>query len=175
MNPPKHLISFDVESIGLNGEGFAVGWVVISEHTGGEVSSGRVACDPALARGEQSDRDWVRMNCPPIEATHATPRDVRDSFWSEMAAWIAQGGTVIVECGCPVEANFLADCIRDVPGRQGPYPLHDVATAMLAAGMDPMATYARDTLEMPKHDPLADARQSARLWREAMATIRELR
>ena len=50
------------------------------------------------------------------------------------------------ECAWPVEASFLLKCVRDDQEDRtwkGPYPLHDVATLLLAAGMDPMATYTR--------------------------------
>ena len=43
---------------------------------------------------------------------------------------------------------------------------------MLCAGMDPMATYDRLPAELPRHDPLADARQSARLLVEALRRSR---
>jgi hypothetical protein len=43
---------------------------------------------------------------------------------------------------------------------------------MVAAGMDPMATYDRLPTE-PQHDPLGDARQSARLLMQALGRLRK--
>jgi hypothetical protein len=64
--------------------------------------------------------------------------------------------------------------VLDLSARQlGPYPLHEIASFMTAAGMDPMATYARLPDELPKHHPLADARQSARLLWLAVSRIAE--
>jgi hypothetical protein len=42
---------------------------------------------------------------------------------------------------------------------------------MLSAGMNPLATYDRTPSELPRHNPLADARQSARLLSEALARM----
>jgi len=81
---------------------------------------------------------------------------------------------MFVECGWPVEANFLEACIRDYPKTrnwEGPYPMHEIATLMLAAGMDPMGTYERLPEELPAHEPLADVRLSARLLKEAFAKL----
>jgi len=80
------------------------------------------------------------------------------------------------ECGYPVETNFLRLCdsfipIHGVNEFEGPYPLHDIASIMLAAGMDPMKTYERLPDESPKHDPLCDVKQSARLMYEAFDKI----
>lgn len=167
------IFSFDVESIGLHGEGYAAGYVVLNED-GDEIEARRYACDPAVAIGTDTcdaDRAWVSANCPSIEATHDLPDDVRDAFWSALQHWMAKGAIVVADCAWPVEARFLARAALEHPGQSGPYPLHDVATMLLAAGMDPLATYDRRENELPKHDPLADARQSARLWREAMSRI----
>mgnify|MGYP003529634433 CR=1 len=78
-----------------------------------------------------------------------------------------------VECGWPVEASFLSACIRDDAFRNwdGPYPMREIASIMLAAGMDPMATYEREESEKPAHEPLADARQSARLLATAQHSL----
>ncbi len=75
------------------------------------------------------------------------------------------------ECLWPVEARFIHDCITDDAQRlsAAPYPFHEIASVMLASGMDPMATYNRTPSEMPRHNPLADARQSARLLSEALS------
>jgi hypothetical protein len=122
----------------------------------------------------------VRDNIPFMELTHTTPRRVRDAFWNEWERakkrW--PGIVMAVECGWPVEARFLAQCVDDKPEARrwaGPYPLHEIASVMLTAGMDPMETYARLPNELPKHDPLADARQSARLLFEALGKLQSVK
>lgn len=163
------IISFDVESIGLHGEGYAVGWVRF--YRGEEVEHGVFACPPEAARGTDSDREWCAKNIPPIPPTHATPREVREAFWQLWReANHVHGAMLVADCAWPVEARFLAACVDDRPEVrcwQGPYPLHDVATARLMAGLDPLADARRYPEELPKHDPVCDARQSGRLFLEA--------
>ena len=163
---------FDVESVGLHGEAYAVGWVAIEN--GAEIAFGRLACDPDVCRGTDEDRAWIAANIPPIPPTHTRPSEMRADFWVAWCRATASGAVLVADCAWPVEARFLAACIDDHPdGRRwrGPYPLHDVATARLAAGLDPLATVDRLPNEEPKHDPLADARQSARLFLEALRSV----
>jgi len=81
-----------------------------------------------------------------------------------------KGAVLAADVPWPVEARFLAQCIDDEPGRKwdGPYPLIDIASVRLAAGLDPLASVERLAEELPQHDPLCDARQSGRLLVEAI-------
>lgn len=159
--------ALDMESIGLHGEGFAVGYVVV-DALGTEVESGTFACPPGAARGADSDRLWVAQNVPAIIASHSSPREVRAAFWQRWLHWSAQGARMVADCAWPVEARFLAACVDDhgaAANWQGPYPLLDVSSLAAALGLDPRAPVERKTSEQPAHDPLADARLCARLWR----------
>jgi hypothetical protein len=162
----------DCESIGLHGETFAVGYVVV-DGSGAEIDSGLLACDPGLARGDDEGRAWVAEHVR-IDADDVwcdDPRDVRHEFWSYWMQHKGAGAILFADCAWPVEARFLAACVDDDPkGRcwDGPYPLHDVASVRLAVGFDPLATVDRLPGELPAHDPLNDARQSARLLVEAL-------
>jgi hypothetical protein len=169
---PDLFLVFDVESVGLHGEGFAVGWVVV-DRDGNEVGHGRESCRPELAAGSEAGLEWVRQNIPLRQMVLGVGqvRDVRDAFWAAWTGWKARGAVLAADCGWPVEARFLAACIDDDwVSREwhGPYPLHDIASVRLAAGLDPLATEPRLPSEFPVHDPLADARQSARLLIEAL-------
>lgn len=182
---PTHFFVFDVESIGLHGEAFAVAGGVLEV---GRLEVGRpglsdafcFSIDPDEAGGSASDRQWVETNTPPILLTHNNPAGMRLDFWSHWKRALekykpAGGIAMAVECGWPVEARFLAECIDDMPALRksaGPYPLHEIASFMAAAGMDPMATYDRQTGEELKHHPLHDARQSARLLDQALGKLR---
>jgi hypothetical protein len=164
----------DVESVGLHGEGFAVGIVVIDE-TGHVDLTGHFACPSDAAAGSDEGRAWVRENCPDIVAVLDTPREVRDGFWHVWQDYKAHGALLVADCAWPVEARFLAACVDDDPEArawQGPYPLHELASFMAAAGMDPMATRER-LADEPQHDPLGDAKQSARLLMRAFAELRK--
>lgn len=161
---------FDVESIGLHGEGFAVGFVVVAPD-GTELDSGAYSCLPDMALGDIPGRAWIVENVPAMEPTHGTPRQVRDAFWTKWREWADKGAALVADCAWPVEARFLCACVdQDSMNRawSGPYPLHDLASVLFAAGMDPNATYPRLDNELPAHHPLADARQSARLFVEAL-------
>lgn len=163
----KPFFIFDVESIGLRGEGFAVAGGVFRD--GQLLTQFLFACDPQVARGKLRDREWVTAHVPRLTPTHDFPYDVREAFVKE---WISlqpiyPGLTMAVECGWPVEANFLSECAREHPDFQ-PYPVHEIASVLLSAGMDPLATYDRRADELPKHHPTADMKQSARLLFEGL-------
>lgn len=164
----------DVESVGLQGEGFAYGLVVVDLTTGQELDRDMAWCDPDHASGTDEGRAWIALNVMPglyADKRHvppcASPHSVRDAFWAKWQQWAgpAHGATLWADCGWPVEARFLARCVDDKPVErtwQGPYPLHEIATAILLAGGDPLARTPRLADELPEHNPLADARQSAR-------------
>jgi hypothetical protein len=173
---PPFFMVFDVESVGLHGEGFAVGWCVI-DRMGNEIARCRVSCDPDQADGSDGARKWVAVNIPP--RVHSglrvpLPEDVREAFWDAWLAWKAKGAVLVADCAWPVEARFLAQCVDDRPHHrewEGPYPLYELASFRLAAGFDPLGTFDRLPDELPAHDPLADARQSARLLVEALRIL----
>lgn len=163
---------FDVEAIGIHGEGYACGWWVVNEQ-GKRIASACYACDPVLARGADTEREWVMANVPRPHVGYncRSPRHVRDEFWD---AWIyakKQGACLAADVPWPVEARFLAACIdddREARETEGPYPLIDIASVRLAAGLDPLETCERLAEEEPPHNPMQDARQSARLLLEAL-------
>jgi hypothetical protein len=169
MNPSFFV--FDVESIGLHGEGFAVaGGVYIDGAAQWEFC---FCCPTDRAQGLSSDRDWVSKNIPVMEITHRDVFGLRMAFWDAWEKARTRGSEMAAECMWPVEARFLEDCVTDDAQRlsTAPYPCHEISSVMLAAGMNPMATYDRTPSELPKHNPLSDARQSARLLSEALAKL----
>lgn len=162
---------FDVESVGLHGEGFTVAGGVYLEN-GAAQWEFRFSCPIDECEGDADDRKWVKENVPATEHTHRLPQALRNAFWEQWIRAKADGALMAAECLWPVEAGFVARCIKDdIENRkwEGPYPFVEISSVMLAAGMDPMAKYERTPSEMPPHDPLADARQSARLLSEALS------
>ncbi len=161
---------FDVESVGLHGEGFAVGWVVV-DGEGNMLDQRRLACSPHFCSGTQDGAKWIERNCPKFEQTHDAAWMMRAEFWRAWCEWKAKGAILVADCCWPVEARFLAQCVDDNPRCRewdGPYPLHDLASIILANNGEPVARRERLESELPEHDPLADARQSARLLLEAL-------
>jgi hypothetical protein len=162
---------FDVESMGLHGEPFAFGYVVVNRS--GVIAKFRAACPSIRAAGTAEDRQWISANVPTMEVTCDSPYALRESFWSHWMRWKAEA-VLAAECPWPVEANFLSACIRDAPQErkwQGPYPLYDISSFLFAAGMNTLETRVRLPDELPAHDPLADSAQSARLMIEAFTLI----
>ena len=160
----KKYLVFDVESAGLTGQGFAFGYVVVLE-TGVVIENGcqtaginSVPCSP-------EDKLWLESNLPheilyPKDEDKASLDHLHKCFLGVLEA--NQDAEVVVDCGYPVEARFLLDIGAKV------YPLHELATALKMAGKDPTGHFPRLENELPAHHPLFDARQSARLWLEAL-------
>lgn len=172
----RHFFVFDVESVGLSGEGFAWGGVVI-DRTGAILLEFCSFTGHEKALGKEADRQWVRENVPALnnEGWRRTTVEVRDDFWMVWNRLLEQFPDIVLAADCPfpVETNFLTAGINDVPERKclQPYPLIDVASVVLAAGGDPIGSFARLPNELPAHDPLRDARQSARILCESLSVI----
>lgn len=167
---------FDIESIGLHGEAFAVGWVVVDPD--GSAQEERIlAVDKKEAVGDEMDRAWVDKHVPAIDVNCKSYDAFREIFWASWLHWKEKEAVMVADCAWPVEANFLRQCILyDTNERrfQGPYPLHDLASIRLALGDDPTGDYDRITGELPQHNPLCDARQTARHLIGLLARGKEL-
>jgi len=172
---------FDVESVGLFGEGFAVAGGVFDVR-GDAISEFAFHCPDDAACGTPSDRTWIRHHVTTSDQSIKlrTTKEVREAFWQVWVSAKNDGAIMFGECIFPVETNFLEACIRDLRssgngsyprGTASPYPCHEIATLMAAARMDPMMTYDRLPNELPAHEPLADARLSARLLSIALQKL----
>lgn len=170
----REFFVFDVESIGLHGQAFAVGGGIYQED-GTAIREFLFSFPRENAIGAASDRDWVNANVPKMDITHSDSRGIREAFWSEaMEAKKRPGILFAAECGFPVEARFVASCIDDGEGRcwSWPFPLHEIASVMFIAGIDPVAHYDRLPGESPVHNPLCDSRQSMRMLKMSLDRLR---
>lgn len=178
---PPYFFVLDVESIGLHGDGFAAGWCVV-DRGGHEHTSGIAWTMPDHGAGRYDDFRWVQQHVVPALLQDDVPcavrwtrlrclRDVRRAVWSTWREWQARGAWMAADVPWPVEARFMAACVDHDEADRGlmPYPMVDVASVRLAAGLDPLDTSPRLEGETPAHNPLADARQSARLLVDALA------
>jgi hypothetical protein len=166
MKLPKLIMMFDVESVGLHGEGFAVGYVILD--SGEEIDKGLYSCPLESAQGNDEDRQWVSENVMPHlpEPNRRDPKGVRAGFWADWMHWKEQGALLFTDCGWPVEGHFLNACVADDPELRrwnGPYPLFDLSSILLANRENPIGTFPRFEDELPVHNPLSDARQSSRV------------
>lgn len=166
------VFSLDVECIGLYGDVFAVGISILDEK-GNEIESLFLRADHNLANGLEDNKKWIEGNViPTLDKINCNSlKELRDKFWEFYTNSRGEYPDLIIvsDCGSPCEAGFFRECVLDdIQNRQwsAPYPLHELGTLLLARGKDPLAIYSRLSNELPKHNPLADARQSGRLWIE---------
>lgn len=169
----KSYFVIDVESIGLHGEAFAVaGGVYLAN--GAPQWEFCYAIPLEEAKGNESDRNWVKANVPQIEVTHRSGIAMREAFFQTWMRAKNDGAEMAADCLWPVEARFVAAVIDDCAERNwlGPYPFHEISSYLAAAGFDPLGQYERTASELPKHNPLADARQSARMLAMALKKLK---
>lgn len=173
-------VVFDVESIGLYGEPFAVAWRAVWGD-GDVLEEGILWCPLEGAAGSDEDRQWINENVAPhfidLGAPSCdSPANLCSEFWM---AWTrlkgeaeARGRKAIIAADVPypVETRFLERSMKSHAHSSdyishSPYPLLDVSSVMAGAGThwDSPAARVRLSDEKPAHNPLCDVRQSARL------------
>lgn len=168
------IFSIDAETIGLYGEPFAIGYTVTNLE-GKELENGYLACPPLKAKGNHLNREWVQINVIPhlpVETTYDSPTALCEAIYQ---VWMRIKGEykevlAIADCLYPVEASLFSKMMLiNEQERQwtGPYPLHEVATALLIAGIN-RNDYPPLPEELPEHHPVHDARYSSRLFLIAM-------
>lgn len=176
----SHYISLDVESRGLHGSTLSFGMLFYSPK-GKEIHKayGQLPLGGRELFQSDDDFNWVSKNVDIMHVTHKTVEGLYRSFldtlqlWKEIAS--RNGGSVrlMADCPYPVETNFIKNAVdwykqqygEDVDGL---YPIIDVASVLLAKGKDPIGQYPRLKNELPAHNPVNDAKQSARIFFEAM-------
>jgi hypothetical protein len=162
---------FDVESNGLHGLGFAVGWVHLAyddESGQFEITEPEIAVAPTPAPTDPWVIEHVLPALPP--PTHLDIAGIRERFTTRHYQMSLQYARLAADVVWPVESNFLRYChTENFPGWRAPYPLIDIASVRLGAGLDPLGDELRLPVELPIHNPLADARQSARLLAQALS------
>ncbi len=159
---------FDTETAGLLGKTFAVGYVVVGSD-GKEISSGWKSSGLESVYAGTNDTNWLKKNIPE-EVLSPKIEDENYLTRDEMKKWFIDvfqesEAILVADCLYPCEAGWLREC------ELTPCPIHEVATALLMAGKDPIGTYPRLKNEQPKHHPLFDARQSARIFIECINSI----
>ena len=134
-----------------------MGYVVVTPE-GVQHEAGCFAFDPEYVEDPLGlnlvDREWVREHVPSLEVTHHSLSRLRTDFWDVWRRWRRDGAWMAADVPWPVEARFLAACVDDCRPLfhdEGPYPLVDIASVRLAAGLDPLGTEARLDDEQPAH------------------------
>jgi|SRR6185295_1647735 len=152
----KKFLVFDVESNGLNGSPFAIGYVIVDELLN-ELDFGWCTCNVDEKEAGESLK-WLKENIPHevLYGGGCSQESMLRWFFGVVEA--NKDAILVCDCGYPVETNMLK--LAGIPV----YPLHEVATALMLCEKDPIGIFDRLPNELPKHHPLNDARQSARVW-----------
>lgn len=180
------ILSVDAETNGLHGQPFAIGAIVTHDDGVHALYETRCAIDGPVD-------PWVAANVlPALTTVDMFPGDANPYplMLASFAAWFdahKDGAVVIAHVGVPVEARLFADMVH-VLGRDpfsGPFPLHDLATLLYAAGHDPLSADAYRTAHglrmaaayeaMSPHNPLYDAAVAETCWRHAAGKLARLR
>ena len=169
------ILLLDVESNGLHGEPFAVGAVIVDTETLTVLDTFE-GIAPIVGPLDEYVAEHVQPVVKGLTKFQNTRR-LRNAFW----LWFKQVSVdaVFADVGYPVETRFLQLCQRETEDLWGgPYPLHEVATLLLAAGVDPdvnRAEYADGVLppghKYAAHAPLDDATVSAHCVAKALRTL----
>lgn len=170
INPLTAIFSHDAETDGLYGEPWAIGAVVLTEQ--GVTESFAAQLDPSVVTDP-----WVRENIVPVVDLPRTKtrEDLLEGFW---AFWLEhrEDSLCVADFGVPVEAYVFRKCVEfDTPSRMrlGPYPQHELGSALLLAGIDP-DTDRRQMAGYPglvQHNPLHDAIAAGICWQKCQALI----
>ncbi len=169
-----HLISIDAECNGLAGRAFAV--ALVRYGPAGEQDHAVLRCPI----GEIQVDPWVRDNVLPAIADVQENMPDYPALLAEVAATIERWGgrqvPLVAHVAWPVEARLLLDVYSGRRVWEGPYPLIDVASVLLAKRHDPLTVDGYLTahgLDLPPgspHDPLYDARAAAACLRHLLAS-----
>lgn len=179
----QNIFSFDAERTRLvepNLLGhWAVGAVIMRpDHTVVEEFTGMI--DPSGLRVS----DFVRNEVVPYVhlPEYKSSKDMLNAFWD---FWMDYGGAngalAVADFGAPVEGTlFAAAQALDLDSREfaGPYPLHELGTRLLDAGIDPdidRIAFAGQDVQFTKHNPRDDAVVAAHCWFKAGDILHELR
>lgn len=175
-------LSLDVESNGLHGAAFAVG-AVLMKADGELIDSfkGRIPI-----RGQTDS--WVKENVLPklsdFPINFRSAKAMRSAFWEWFMQAKPRADYVLVNNGYPVEARFLlasqADDIKQ-RGQYHPFPLLELNSLLLAAGIKPLAEKNRlvkaeiSGQEILHHNPLWDAKVAVLAAVKALAIAGQLK
>lgn len=190
MRLPPYIISLDVETVGLYGQPFAWAVVIADTKTRKPVLEGYCQCPADVAQGTPDDREWIQANVLPalangpafaleegmrtLERKVSSVEDLLDAYGEMWRHWHGRNAWLLVDHGYPVEAEFLFNAFMEAFLRKktvlpSAYPVLDYASMRAGRGLEPTETLERLDSELPQHHPLADARQTLRLFWDLLA------
>lgn len=172
----NRVISIDAECNGLAGRAFAVG-MTLSDRTG-ELHSAVYRCPI----GDITVDPWVEKYVLP--ALVDLPENCPGGYPQMLAeigltvdAWGGRDTMMAAHVAWPVEARLLLDVYSGQRVWNGPYPLVDVASVLLARGHDPLSVddyLSGHDIPAPEgspHHPLYDAQAAERCLRHLLTAF----
>ena len=172
------VFSWDVESNGLVGKGFAIGAVVYDED-GNEIKQFYSRC-PIMGEVDSFVEENVLPQMEELPVTHESYEEMLEAFASFFLE-NKEETHVIFHMGNPVEGRVIVD-LHDfgfLGEFDGAYPWLDVAGCLLMAGEDPTSVdsyNAKHGIVVPEdkggtHNPLYDARAAALCFLDLLKKI----
>jgi hypothetical protein len=176
---PPFIVSLDVETVGLYGQPFAWAVSIADTKKRETVVEAVCRCPFDIAMGTPDDREWCQANVLPalaagaelgvLEREVASVEELLNAFGDVWRFWHGRQAWLLVDHGYPVEAEFLFNAFMEAflqkkPPFPSPYPVLDYASMRAGRGLEPTETLKREAGELPQHHPLADARQTLRLF-----------
>ena len=172
------IFSADAETNGLYGDVWAIGAVTLTQAPDQRETEAAVVFSGQLDPDVVTD-PWTWANVVPhVDLPRYDTREhLLDAFWDTWLAHSAASRSVAVaDCGYPVETGLYRACVElapEVRWNQGPFPLHELSTWLLAAGLDPeldRREYVGRT-DLVCHNPVADALVQALCWHKVALTL----
>lgn len=166
----ERVFSFDAETDGLYGAVWAIGAVVLDP--GGVIVDSFVGqLNPDVVTDP-----WVCEHVVPVVDLPRLSSGLLREFWG---FWLRHRETTlcVADFGAPVEAGLFRTMVEENPAERqwlGPYPMHELGTAFLVAGLDPDATNRREFAGRPdlvQHDPYDDALAAGLCWQKLRGTL----
>jgi hypothetical protein len=172
------ILSFDVESNGLQGDAFAVAGLLIDENR--NILTQLVVRTAILGPVDP----WVSANVlgPMSSILESAPnaKTMRDEFWAWYLLAKAQADIIVAANPYPVEARFLIDCQNDdvlARGSDHPFPFYDLSSMLYTLGYTTPATRREFVAEAvgqasgDPHNPLWDAQATALAALQAIKSL----
>jgi hypothetical protein len=165
----KKLI-FDVESDGMYGQGFAIGYIILDD------KNNIIKYDSIKSR-EEIKNEWVKENVLPnlkTIKTVDTNKELRTIFYNVLQE--NKDCEIWSDVNFPVETNFLSDIAKDDIDDMAfnmPYPLKDISTIVIVNvsrkdvfnnklfSRYEQLIHSKNVYEIKEHNPLHDCVASA--------------
>lgn len=167
MNNKKYFF-VDAETDGLYGKFLSIAALAIDENGAETEFYASVSVHES-----EIETEWVRDNVYPYLSSaydvYETEHEMLEAFWK---FWIEHktGAECVAYVAYPVEARLFNRCaMNDAESRtfEGPFPLYDLSTLLIARGYDADVNMAEFSgLHLDSHDAMNDVRMLSVVWQK---------